>query len=463
MKKLFIALFLLIATCGCIRADEPNIAVTIYNNNLALVREVRSIDFQKGLFDFRFKDVPSRIDPTSVHFKPLKWEDRIAILEQNYQYDLVSSDKIFEKYIDYKIAVRGKNGQEYRGTLLSYTGNHLVIQGDEGDLNVIRNEEVTDFSFEKLPEGLLTRPTLVWKFDSGARGKADCEVSYLTGGMDWHAEYVAVVADDEKSLELSGWVSVENKSGGSFKNAKMKLIAGDVNIIQPEPGYGRGAPMMMERTTPEKKQFEERAFFEYHLYSLKRPADLMNNEIKQISFIPSTRVKAKKIYTYEQPGYSYYRRDESSDNVKVELEFKNSQAEGLGIPLPRGKVRGYKMDIDGSMEFIGEDMIDHTPKDEMVRIYVGDAFDLVGERKKTEHKTIAKYINEESYEITLRNHKKERVEIVVVERLSYRAGWEILKSSHKYTKKDAHTIEFTVPVEKDGETVITYTVRYDRR
>ncbi|MBD3169855.1 MAG: DUF4139 domain-containing protein [candidate division Zixibacteria bacterium] len=460
MKTILIALGALICISSVVMADNADIAITVYNDNLALVREVRPLKFQKGIFDYRFTDVPSQIDPTSVHFKALRNERSIQILEQNYQYDLVNSDKIFEKYIDYNISAMGKNGQLYEGTLMSFSGNSIVIMGKKGDLSVVRTDELTDFRFEKLPEGLLTRPTLVWKFDSGTSGNIDCEVSYLTNGINWHCEYVAVVAEDDKSLELSGWVSIENKSGGAFNNAKVKLIAGEVNIVKPQ----RDVMFMEEKVrggragaTP---QFEEKSFFEYHLYTLQRRADIKNNEIKQITLIPASEVKAKKVYTFGGGRTVYRGRGNQDADVKVTLEFKNSKAEGLGMPLPKGKIRVYKMDTDNSMEFIGEDLIDHTPKDEMVRVYVGDAFDVVGEKKRSNYKEISRYVREESYEIKLRNHKDENIEVVVVENLYGWANWEITGKNFDYHKKDANTIEFKVPVKSDKESVLTYTVKY---
>ncbi|MCP4632037.1 MAG: DUF4139 domain-containing protein [candidate division Zixibacteria bacterium] len=457
MKKALFTLLAILFIYGSLYASESNLAITVYNEDLGLVREIRPIEFKKGIYNFSFKDVPSRIDPTSVHFKPLKSQNSISILEQNYQYDLVNPDKIFDKYIDYTIAAVGKNGQLYEGKLLSHSSGSIVIQGKKGDLTVVRVAELTDFKFEKLPEGLLTKPTLVWRFDSRTSGSINCEVSYLTGGIQWHAEYIAVVADDDKSLELSGWVSIDNKSGGSFKNAKVKLIAGDVNIVQDvaKKGYGRGAVELHDASAP---MFDEKSFFEYHLYTLQRNADILNNEIKQITLFPASLVSADKVYTFGGDSYNR-RRGRDGEKVKVTLEFKNSKSGGLGIPLPKGKIRVYKMDTDKSLEFIGEDRIDHTPTDEMVRVYVGDAFDVVAERKQTDQKRITDRISERTIEIKLRNHKKENVEVVVIEKIWGR-DWEIKESNYKYHKKDSNTIEFKVPVKANGgETVITYTAR----
>jgi len=436
------------------------ISVTIYNQDLGLVKDVRELEFQKGKSVVKFTDVAAQIDPTSVHFKPVDVADKVAILEQNYQYDLVSSSKILEKYIDKEIELftksGGSSGQEksYKGVLLSYSGENLTLKEPEGAIRIVRLNEVRDMYFPSLPEGLITKPTLVWLLDSQVSGKRKAEVSYLTSGINWHAEYVAVVDQLDQNLELAGWVSIDNRSGATYEEAKVKLIAGEVHRVREElipPRLAKGEVMEMAAGAP---QFEEKPFFEYHLYTLLRPSTIKNNEIKQVSLFPTTNVKVRKIFTYDGA------REEKS--VKVELEFKNSEADGLGMPLPKGKIRVYKADVDKSLEFVGEDLIDHTPKDEKVRVFLGNAFDIVGERKRTDFKQISKDVTEESFEIKLRNHKEEAVEVVVVEHLYFYTEWEIIESNFKYEKKDAGTIEFKIPLAKDEEKIINYTVRYTR-
>jgi hypothetical protein len=445
---------------GSVRSAESSVAVTIYNQDLGLVKDVRELEFQKGKSVIKFTDVAAQIDPTSVHFKPVDVADKVAILEQNYQYDLVSSSKILEKYIDKEIELfakaGGTSGQEksYKGILLSYSDENLTLKEPEGAIRIVRLNEVRDMYFPSLPEGLITKPTLVWLLDSQISGKRKAEVSYLTSGINWHAEYVAVVDQLDQNLELAGWVSIDNRSGATYEEAKVKLIAGEVHRVREEiplPRLGKGEMMEMAAGAP---QFEEKPFFEYHLYTLLRPATIKDNEIKQVSLFPTTNVKVNKIFTYDGA------RNEK--NVKVELEFKNSEAEGLGMPLPKGKIRVYKADVDKSLEFVGEDLIDHTPKDEKVRVFLGNAFDIVGERKRTDFKQISKDVTEESYEIKLRNHQEEAVEVVVVEHLYSYTEWEIIESNFKYEKKDAGTIEFKIPLAKDEEKIINYTVRYIR-
>lgn len=458
--KLAILIFLLVVWVPhSVQPAESSVAVTIYNQDLGLVKDVRELEFQKGKSVIKFTDVAAQIDPTSVHFKPVEPTDQIAILEQNYQYDLVSSTKILEKYLDKEIELftkaGGQSGQDksYKGQLLSYSPDNLTIKESDGAIRIVRLNEVRDMYFPSLPEGLITKPTLVWLLDSQVSGKRKAEVSYLTSGINWHAEYVAVVDQLDQNLELAGWVSIDNRSGATYEEAKVKLIAGEVHRVR-EERIPYPMDMEMVKAAAGAPQFEEKPFFEYHLYTLLRPSTIKDNEIKQVSLFPTTNVKVKKIFTYDGA--------KEEKNVKVELEFKNSQTEGLGMPLPAGKVRVYKADVDKSLEFVGEDLIDHTPKDEKVRVFLGNAFDIVGERKRTDFKQISKDVTEESYEIKLRNHKEEAVEIVVVEHLYYYANWEIIESNFKYEKKDANTIEYKIPLAKDEEKIINYTVRYIR-
>jgi hypothetical protein len=435
------------------------VSVTIYNQDLGLIKDVRELEFKKGKSIIKFTDVAAQIDPTSVHFKPVNPSDRVSILEQNYQYDLVSSTKILQKYVDKEIELFTKSaessgqGKSYKGKLLSYSNENVTLQEPEGAIRIIRLDEVRDLYFPTLPEGLITKPTLVWLLDSQVSGKRKAEVSYLTSGINWHTEYVAVVDQKDQNLELAGWVSIDNRSGATYEEAKVKLIAGEVHRVREEripPRLAKGYVAEMAAAP----QFEEKAFFEYHLYTLLRPATIKDNEIKQVSLFPSTEVKVKKIFTYDGARYG--------DKVRVELEFKNSESEGLGMPLPQGKIRVYKEDVDKALEFVGEDKIDHTPKDEKVRVFLGNAFDIVGERQKTDFKKIRDDLTEESYQIKLRNHKEEKVEVVVVEHLYAYTEWEIRESTHDYEKKDANTIEFKIHLDKDQEVVLDYTVRYFR-
>jgi len=450
-------------------AQSEGVELAVYNQNLALVKDLRSLELSKGLNEVRFSDVAAQIDPTSVHFRSLTDPEGTVVLEQNYEYDIVGSAKLLSKYIDQEITLVTQDGQEYTGTLLS--GNDdVILQAADGQVTVVKLDQIKEFAFPALPEGLITKPTLVWQLESAQGNTQDVEVTYLTGGINWQANYVLVLADDEKSLDLDGWVTLDNRSGASFKDAKLKLIAGDIHRAPTSDYVVKEAAMAAG--APPAPQVEEREFFEYHLYEVQRPVTVKDQQTKQIQFVTGSGVPAQKFFVYDgsQMGFwGYYQPLDdpsygtaSNKKVMVMLEFENSEEAGLGIPLPKGTLRVFKKDVDGSTLLIGEDAIDHTPKDEQVRLYVGDAFDIVGERVQTDFKV--DYDDDwmkESYEITLRNHKDEDVEVRVVEHMFRWSEWKIVDASHEFTKTDAQTIEFRVPVEANGETTVTYTVRYD--
>lgn len=445
MRRLIAALVLALALETA--PVHAGVQITIYNDNLALVKDTRDLEYQRGTFDLSFTDVASAIDATSVSFSAVQSPGSVNLLEQNYRYDLVSSEKILEKYIDKSIRVLTKEGKLHEGTLLSSDGMALTLRMGDGGLVIVSRAEVADLTFPSLPEGLITRPTLVWKLNSELDGKHASEVRYLTTQISWNAQYVATVAADETSLDLAGWVSIDNHSGATYDDAKIKLIAGDVNRVRP--------PMPQERYKTAMALgaadagFEERAFFEYHLYTLQRPSTIRDNEIKQLSLFDPARVKAKKIFTYDGS------RD--ATKVRVSMEFMNSAEAGLGIPLPRGTIRVMKADTDGSLEFVGEDQIDHTPKDEKVRALLGNAFDVVGERVQKAHRQVSERVAEEDFEIKLRNHKTEDIVVTVIEHGW--GDWTITQQSHTNTKKDAGKAEWEIPVKADGEAILTYTAR----
>ncbi len=451
-------------------AQSEGLELAVYNQDLALVKDRRSLDLSEGLNEVRFVDVAARIDPTSVHFRSLTDPEGTVVLEQNYEYDIVGSTKLLSKYVDQQISVVTDDGQEYVGTLLS-GANDVILQAADGQVTVLKLEQIKEFNFPALPEGLITRPTLVWQLESGQGGAQDVEVTYLTGGVNWQANYIVVLADDEQSIDLDGWVTLDNRSGTSYEDAKLKLIAGDIHRA-PTADYVVEKEVFYEAAPAAAPQVEERGFFEYHLYEVQRPVTVKDQQTKQIEFVTGSGVPARTFFVYDgaQLGFggTYQPLDDpsygtaSNKKVMVMLEFTNSEEAGLGVPLPKGTLRVYQEDVDGSSLLVGEDSIDHTPKDEEIRLYVGDAFDIVGERIQTDFKV--DYDDdwmEESYEITLRNHKDEDVEVRVVEHMFRWSEWRILEASQEYEKLDAQTIEFRVPVEADGETVVTYTVRYE--
>ncbi len=421
------------------------VAVTVYNENLGVVKDQRTFDVASGLSELKFTDVASSIDPTSVHLRPLG-KGPLDILWQDYRFDLVSTDKLLEKYVDQPVEVATKDDQLRRGTLLSYDPASLVLQDAAGGLLLLNRAEVRQVSLRELPKGLLTRPTLVWRLRAGSGGAQPLEVSYMTGGMSWHAEYVAVIDESATSLDLQGWASVENRSGATYPDARIKLIAGTVHRAPPPRGPIRPEFEMMAKAAP---AMEERGFFEYHLYEVPQRATLAQNEVKQLGLLQASGIRCEKKFTYD--GAS------DAQHVNVTLEFQNSEAAGLGLPLPEGVVRVFQRDRDGSLELAGEDRIQHTPRNETVRLSVGSAFDITPERKQTETVRVTPRVTETSFEITLRNHKKEAVDVTVVEH-AY-GDWEIVKSSQPARKKDATTFEFTLRCPPEAPQTLTYTVR----
>ena len=427
--------------------NQKSLAVTIYNSNLGVVKDTREIKLNSGLSEIKITDVAKLIDPTSVHIK-LDGE----VLEQNYQYDLVNFSKILQKYIDKEINLVNDKSELIEGKLLSATGGDVVLEKKDGGLVMIPNINNYRFSVGSLPEGLITKPTLVWQVKSNKSGKQDAEISYQTQGMNWHAEYVAVLNKDDTKLDLNSWVSVENNCGTTFKNAKLKLIAGDVNRVQNNNRMYKGREQVeLMSMTADAAQFEEKDFFEYHIYNLQRPTTLAQNETKQISLFESEDVDANKKYFYRSSGYN------SKGKINVIIEFSNKEEENLGVPMPKGKVRVYKSDGE-SIEFIGEDLIDHTPKNETIKLKIGDAFDILAEERQVDHNKITNRAYEQTLEVIIKNRKKENV-VVEVERI-LGLNWEILSTTLDYKKKNAQTITFQVPVKKNDETVLTYNVRY---
>lgn len=452
-------------------AQGEGVELAVYNQNVALVRDLRTLDLSEGVNEVRFTDVAALIDPTSVHFRSLTDPAGTVVLEQNFEYDIVDSAKLLHKYIDMEISLVTEDGQTYVGTLLS--GNEdIILEAADGQVTMVKLDKVKEFTFPALPEGLITRPTLVWQLESALAEAQDVEVTYLTNGIGWEATYNVILADDDASIDLDGWVTLDNHSGATYEDAKLKLIAGDIQRAATD-GYAmdKGAVYEMEEA-PRAAPVEERGFFEYHLYEVQRPVTVKDQQTKQIQFASGSQVPADKFFVYDgsqmrfrgfsQPLDGPEYGTATNTKVMVMVEFENGEEQGLGIPLPRGIIRVFKKDVDGSSLLVGEDSIDHTPKDEQVRLYVGDAFDIVGERVQTDFKVdYDDQWMEESFEITLRNHKDEAIEVRVVERLFRWSEWGIIEESHEHEKLDAQTIEFRVPVEIDGETVVSYTVRYE--
>ena len=428
---------------------RESVALTVYNQNFALVKDVRSLDLQRGNPEVRLDDVAALIDPTSVHFAALDHPDAVAVQEQNYQYDVANADRLLQRYLNQSVTVAMKEGGNRSGTLLSYDGGSIVLQDTKG-ASILNRAEVRDIGLGEVPGGLVVKPTLFWRLASDRTGSERVEVSYLTNGINWHAEYVAVVNAQDTGLTMNGWVSLDNQSGASYENAKLKLVAGDVHRVTPPqapiPMDGMRTKGVMEAAAP---QFTERGFFEYHLYSLERPATVADKETKQLALFPSASAAAKKVITYDGA--------QDGNKVAIRMEFENTKKNGLGMALPAGKVRVYKEDTDKALEFVGEDQIDHTPRDEKVRLFLGNAFDIVGERIQTNYKGISNRSHEESYSIEVRNHKDAPQQVTIIEHIY--GDWKITENSTDFVKKDSRTAEFPVTVPANGSMKVTYTVR----
>ena len=497
-----IATAALVVTCNAAAAERDETAITIYSSALpgaipaemyrpvvghgvpnamevpgyALVRQDRSMQLASGRSTVRFTDVAALIDPTTVTFSSMT-DPRTRVLGQNFQFDLVSTEKLLLKYIDRPITVERAGGQQVvtvNGTLLSSV-NGIVLKANDGTIQALNGYSAIRFS--ELPGGLDTKPTLVWDLDAPRGGEQRARITYQTAGVTWWADYNLIFNEGKDAnsglLDLSAWVSIINESGATYPDARLKLVAGDVHRAQ---NQSRAITAMRKFDAVAEAAvapgFEEKSFFEFHLYTLGRRTTLPDNSTQQLElFDEAKQIPVKKILLYygAQASYSYAnpitdRNMGTASNKKVDvyLEFRNDKQHGLGMPLPAGRIRVSKLDAaDGAPEFIGEDQIDHTPKDENVRVKLGSAFDVVGERRQVDFTVDnkARWMEEE-IEIRLRNHKEQPVEVLVKESLYRGATWKILSNSQEFSKDDAHSIHFPVTVAKDGESVVRYRARY---
>ncbi len=496
------SLYLMIVTvlaAGVAATAQPSL--TIYNQDFAVVRESLALDLAAGTNEVRVTDITAHVEPDSVILRDPAGRRDLRILEQNYRADPVSQGLLLSLYEGQEIrflvrrqdgdeTVRGKiirsgyvphqsgmqrYGQQYRQSQMAYaSSNSQPIIEVGGRLRFSLPGEPL---FPALADDTILKPTLHWVLEADASGPLDAELSYVTGGMSWEADYNLLSPTEGDTLDVIGWVTMDNQTGRTFENAQIKLMAGDVSKVQPEAAYRAGYAMAMDVSSRMEPPVSEKAFEEYHLYTLARPATLHDRETKQVEFLRAEGVQAQRLYIYDGAkidrnryrGYSpenlRNNRDygtESNPKVWVMKEFKNTRENHLGIPLPRGRVRFYRHDDDGQLEFTGENLIDHTPRDETVRVYTGDAFDLVGERIRTDYQidTRACWLDE-SFEIKLRNRKeKGTVEIRVVEHLYRWINWDIVEKSNTFLKTDSQTIEFCIQVPAGEERVVTYKVHY---
>jgi len=440
-------------------SDQEDVEVTVYNSNLGLVKDVRGIGLEKGRLELRFMDVASSINTRSVHIKSLSHSDRLSVLEQNYEYDLMSPSKLMDKYIGKEVKLLKSNEfkdteEIVKATLMSNNNNQPIYKINDEIYLGYKGQVI----LPEIPEDLIARPTLVWLLENRTNMKHKIEVSYLTNDINWSADYVMVVGKDSKSCDLNGWVTINNRSGGAYKDAKLKLIAGEVHRVREERLdriYAKTAALESA-----KPQFKEEEFFEYHIYTLNRRSTIKNNQEKQIQLLEATGVPVKKeLIVYGYRGYytSRYSEKIPKQDVNVYISFVNSKNNRIGMPLPAGVIRLYMPDDENTLQFIGEDRIEHTPVNEEVRVKVGKAFDVVCERVQTDYHRISDRVYETEWEIAVRNHKKEGVKVSLIEPLF--GDWKILKSTHNYEKLDAHTVRFDVNVPSEEEVKVTYRVR----
>lgn len=489
-------------------ASDP--ALTIYNQNFAVVRDTVPLDLKSGVNDVSFSETTAHLEPDSVILRDPAGKLKLQILEQNYRNDPVSQElllSLFEgKTIDFLVREAGKPDTIVKGAIIRsgyamhsqqamqrYGQQYQMQQramgygfgfGGDSHQPIVEVDGKIQFGlpgqpiFPSLGDDTILKPKLTWKIDSAKKANIDAELCYVTGGMSWEADYNVVAPEHSDLIDLTGWVTMDNQSGKTFRNAKIKLMAGDVKKLQDPNFYGmaRDALYAESSSIAGAPNVKEKAFDEYHLYTLERETTLRDRETKQVEFVQAKGIKSQKFFVYDGlridwnrwrgNGRDYIRRNEefgldSDTKVAVVREFKNSEENHLGIPLPKGRLRYYQQDEDEQVEFLGEDMIDHTPKDEKVRINTGNAFDLVGERRRTSFKVDSSdHWCDESFEIKLRNHKKEPVEIRVVEHLYRWVNWDITEKSDAYVKNNAQEIEFRVQVKPDEEKSLTYKVHY---
>ena len=446
------------------QSDQTDLSITVYNSDLALVRDVRDIRLPSGVFPLKFMDIAASVNPATVHFRSLSDAGRLSVLEQNYEYDLLEPQKLLAKYVGREITL--VRTRTVNGTTEYEDVKATLIANNNGPIWKIGNEIVTGFPagtfrFPELPGNLYDRPTLLWTLDNRGPQQQRVETSYLATKLSWNADYVLTVNREETFADFDGWVTLVNNSGTAFENAKLQLVAGDLNRVRPELQYKALDMMSRAQEMPAAAPMQQEAFNEYHLYTLARRTSVNNNQSKQVSMLNATRVPLVKSYVVNGQMY-YYRQAQRpgapmKDPVQVFYRFKNEENSSLGMPLPAGTVRVYQGDSAGSVLFAGEDRIGHTPKDEEVSLHTGNAFDIVAERKQTDYRNLASNLYEMEYEVTLRNHKTTPITVEVNEPIG--GDWQMLSSTFPATKTAAFAAQFKVPVPRDGTSVLRYRVR----
>jgi hypothetical protein len=443
--------------------DQNELALTVYNSDLALVRDVRTLQLPRGTFDLKFMDIAATVNPATVHFRSLSEPSRVSVLEQNYEYDLLEPDKLLRKYVGRDVTLvryrpngGGVREEEVTARLLSY--NSAPVWQINGE--IVTGLQADHIRFPELPGNLFARPTLIWSLQNDGAARHRVEAAYLATRLSWSADYVLTVARDDASADIDGWVTVTNGSGTQFRNASLQLVAGNVHRVR--QALAKMADVAMERREmAAAPAMAQESFSDYHLYTLGRKTSINNNQTKQVSMLGATGFPVRKRYVVDGQAF-YYRNAQHpgsplKDDVRVFYQFSNDAKAGLGMPMPAGVVRVYQSDSRGGTQFVGEDRIDHTPKDERLNLQIGTAFDVVAERKQVDFEKIASNVYEMEFQVTLRNHKAQPVTVEVNEPIG--GTWRMIDSTHAHTKTDAWAAQFQVPVAADGSATLRYRVR----
>jgi hypothetical protein len=443
--------------------DQTDLSVTVYNSNIALVRDVRNLIVPNGLFRLKLMDIAATVNPATVHFRSLNEPDKLSVIEQNYEYDLLEPAKLLHKYVGREVTLTRsymENGttkrEDIQATLLADNNGPVWKIGKD----IVTGMYGETYRFPEVPANLFDRPTLLMSLENSGSRKQQIEASYLAGNLSWNSDYVLTVGREDKAADLDGWVTLVNNSGTAFHNARLQLVAGDLNRIQPPPAAPMARDMAMAKAM-RVEQFAQENFSEYHLYTLGRKTSVEDKETKQISLLQGSGIPVEKHLVVNGQNFYYHNQQNPGspikDNVMVFYKFKNDEKSGLGMPMPAGNVRVYQKDSKGNILFVGEDRIDHTPKDEMLSIHIGNAFDVISERKQTDYKRVDTHSWEMEFEITLRNHKDSPITVEVNEPIG--GDWEMINSSYKYTKTAAWAAQFNVPVSANGTSVLKYRIR----
>jgi hypothetical protein len=445
--------------------DQKSVAVTIYNENLALIKDQRKVNLGSGQSTLAFRDVSAQMRPETALLRSLSAPGKLSVIEQNFDFDLLTPQKLLEKFVGKTVGIvktHPTTGAETveQAQVLSANSGVVLKMGDRIETGVPGRIVYND-----VPANLRDRPTLVMSLNNGASAQQDVELSYLSGGLGWKADYVAELNAADDKMDLSGWVTLTNTSGATYRNAKLQLVAGDVNRVQEEMRMARPMMKAMDMAAAPAQEMREESLLEYHLYTLDRPTTIAENQTKQVSLLSATQVPVRKELLLRGNDYYYnssYGELGQKMKVGVFVEFDNKESARLGMPLPKGVIRVYKKDGGGNAQFVGEDRIDHTPKNEKVRLKLGEAFDVTADKKQTDFKKLpnpakGSSLFESAYEIVLKNAKKEAVTVTIQEPIP--ADWKMLKSSHSHEKATSNTAVWKIDVPAEGKATLTYRVQ----